>query len=93
MTSVGDVSMLVERVRGAIGRFGAAGVRKVWVYQAFDDPHEVLILQEIDSDENARRWIDNPDEVAEWMVGAGVGPYPPLFVGTFVNVMRIEENL
>jgi hypothetical protein len=93
MTSVGEVSMLVERVHGAIGRFGAAGVRKVWVYQAFDDPHEVLILQEIDSDENARRWIDNPDEVAEWMVGAGVGPYPPLFVGEFVNVMRIEENL
>jgi hypothetical protein len=53
----------------------------------------VLILQEIDSEENARRWIQDPDEVAEWMVGAGVGAYPPLFVGEFVNMMRIDENL
>jgi hypothetical protein len=93
MTSVHDVSTLIERVRLAADRFAAAGVRRVWVYQAFDDAREVLILQEVDSEEHARRWIDNPDEVAEWMFGAGLGPYPPLFVGEFVNMMRIEENL
>ncbi|MBV9639222.1 MAG: fatty-acid--CoA ligase [Mycobacteriaceae bacterium] len=93
MTSVSDVATVIERVHRAIDRFQAAGIRKVWLYRAFDDPCEMLILQEIDSEENARRWIDNPDDAAEWMIGAGVGPYPPLFVGKFVNMMRIEENL
>jgi hypothetical protein len=93
MTSVSNVSSLIEQVHLAVDRFTQAGVRKVWFYRAFDDPREVLILQEIDSEENARRWIRHPDEVAEWMVGAGVGAYPPLFVGEFVNMMRIDENL
>ncbi|HME50056.1 fatty-acid--CoA ligase [Mycobacterium sp.] len=92
MTSVRDVSTLIGRVRLAADRLRAAGIRKIWFYRAFDDEHEVLILQEIDSEEDARRWIQHPDGVAEWMVGAGVGPYPPLFVGEFVNMMRIEEN-
>ncbi len=93
MTSVHDVSTVIEQVHRAADRFRAAGIRKIWFYRAFDDPREVLILQEIDSEDDARRWIDNPDEVAEWMVGAGAGPYPPLFVGEFLHMMRIEENL
>lgn len=93
ITSVHDVTALVERVRNATDRLGAAGVRKIWFYRAFDDPREVLILQELDSEHNARRWVEHPDDVAEWMVGAGVGPYPPLFVGTFSHMMRVEENL
>lgn len=93
MTSVGDVSGLVEQIHRAAERFAAAGIRKTWLYRAFDDQHEVLILQEIDGEDNARRWIQDPDEVAEWMAGAGVGAYPPLFVGEFLNMMRIEENL
>jgi hypothetical protein len=93
MTSVSDVSSLIEQVHLGVDRFRQAGIRNIWFYRAFDDPREVLILQEIDSEENARRWIQDPDEVAEWMVGAGVGAYPPLFVGEFVNMMRIDENL
>jgi heme-degrading monooxygenase HmoA len=93
MTTVHDVSTLIERVHLAADRLTAAGIRRIWFYRAFDDPREVLILSEIDTEENTRRWIQNPDEVAEWMVGAGAGPYPPLFVGEFVNMMRIEENL
>jgi hypothetical protein len=93
MRSVGDVSSLIERVHRAIDRLWATGIRKIWFYRAFDDPCEALILQEVDSEQNAQRWVENPDQVAEWMVGAGVGPYPPLFIGKFVNMMRIEENL
>lgn len=93
MTKVDDLSTLIERVRRAAERLGAAGVRQVWFYRAFDDPHEALILQEIGSETDARRWIDHPDEVAEWMKVADAGPYPPLFVGKFSHMMRIEENL
>jgi hypothetical protein len=90
--SVDDVSTLNAGVRFAIDRFTAAGIRKTWVFQAFDDDHEVLILQEFPDEERAREWIDHPDAAAQWMSGAGVGAYPPLFVGRFFDMMRIEAD-
>jgi hypothetical protein len=90
--SVDDVPTLIAEVRFAIDRFTAAGIRKTWVFQAFDDDHEVLILQEFPDEEVARQWIDHPDAAARWMSGAGVGAYPPLFVGRFFDMMRIEAE-
>lgn len=90
MTSVRDVSTLVEQVHRARDRFRAAGVQKTWIYRAFDDPREVMILQQIDNDDDARRWIAHPDGAAEWMVGTGRGAYPPLFVGKFFDMMTID---
>ena len=91
IASVDDVSALTAEVRSAMDRFAAAGIRKTWVFQAFDDDHEVLILQEFPDEESARQWIEHPDAAAQWMSGAGVGPYPPLFVGQFFDMMRIES--
>jgi hypothetical protein len=91
IASVDDVSALTAEVRSAMDRFIAAGIRKTWVFQAFDDDHEVLILQEFPDEESARQWIEHPDAAAQWMSGAGVGPYPPLFVGQFFDMMRIES--
>lgn len=88
--SVNNVSNLTAEVRSAIARFTAAGIRKTWVFEAFDDAHEVLILQEFADEAGARQWIEHPDAAAEWMSGAGVGAYPPLFVGRFFDMMRIE---
>ena len=59
IASVDDVSTVTAEVHGAIDRFAAAGVRKTWVFQAFDDEHEVLILQEF-SDEEERAALDRP---------------------------------
>lgn len=88
--SVDDVSTLTAEVGFAMDRFAAAGVRKTWVFQAFDDSREVLILQEFPDEEGARQWIDHPDATAQWMKGgAGVGAYPPLFVGRYFDMMRI----
>jgi hypothetical protein len=92
MTSVHDVSTLIEQVHRALDRFRAAGIRKTWIFQAFDDPREVMILQEIDDEKSARRWIEHPDSVAEWMENAGMGAYPPLFVGKLLHIMRIDET-
>lgn len=88
---VDDVAHLVAGIRLAKERFKAAGVRKTWVFRAFDDGHEVLVLQELDDEDAARRWIDHPDAAAEWMTGSGTGAYPPLFVGKFLEMMRIED--
>jgi len=90
ITSVDDVSTLTAEVRSAMDRFTAAGVQKTWVFQAFDDDHEVLILQEFADEDGARRWIEHPDAAAQWMPRAGMGAYPPLFVGQFFDMMRIE---
>ncbi len=93
MTSVRDVATLVEHVHLALDRFKTAGIERTWIFQAFDDPREVMILQQIDNEDSARRWIDHPDAAAEWMERAGMGAYPPLFVGKFLHMMRIDENL
>jgi hypothetical protein len=92
IASVDDVSTLTAGVRSAMDRFTAAGIRKTWVFQAFDDDHEVLILQEFPDEEGAREWIVRPDAAAQWMSGAGVGAYPPVFVGRFFDMMRIEAD-
>lgn len=90
--SVDDVATLNSGVRVAMDRFTAAGIRKTWVFQAFDDEREVLILQELSDEEGAREWIEHPDAAAQWMSGAGVGAYPPLFVGRFFDVMRVDRH-
>lgn len=89
--SIDNLSTLTAEVRLAMDRFTAAGIRKTWVFQAFDDANEVLILQEFPYEEGARAWIDHPDAAAHWLTGAGVGAYPPLFVGRFSGTMRIGE--
>ena len=89
---VDDVPVLVSRIHDALPRFANAGIRNLRVFQAFDDEHEAMILQEIDTEEDASSWIDNPDSVAEWMAGSGVGAYPPVFVGRLAHLMRIDEN-
>jgi hypothetical protein len=90
IASVDNVSVLSAEIRGALSRFETAGIRETRVFKAFDDGHEVLILQEIDDEDAAQRWIKHPDVVAHWMTAAGVGAYPPLFVGTLVGMMRID---
>lgn len=92
IASVDDVSTLSAEVALAMDRFTAAGIRKTWVFQAFDDPREVLILQEFPDEEQAREWIDHPDAAAQWMTGAGFGAYPPLFVGRLTDMMRIDTE-
>ena len=90
IASVDNVSVLTAEIRGALSRFQSAGIRETRVFKAFDDGHEVLILQEIDDEDAARRWIEHPDLVARWMTGAPGGAYPPLFVGKLVGMMRID---
>lgn len=90
IVSVDDVGVLVAELHRAESRFKSAGIRKVWVFHAFDEPQEVLILQEIESEDSARRWIEHPDAAAAWMADAGIGVYPPLFVGEFDSMVRVD---
>ena len=91
ISAVDDVPSLTREIRGALPRFEAAGIRETRLFQAFDDSHEVMIMQELDDENQARRWIEHPDTAAPWMDGAGVGAYPPVFVGKLFDMMRIDE--
>lgn len=90
VTSLADMAELSTRVRGAAAAFHASGVQRLWCFRAFDDPHEVLILQQIDDELSARRWLHDSDDAAEWLTEAGVGAYPPVFIGRFQQMMRIK---
>jgi hypothetical protein len=91
MSAVDDVPSLTHEIRRALPRFEAAGIRQTRLFQAFDDSHEVMIMQELDDENQARRWIEHPDTAAPWIDGAGKGAYPPVFVGKFFDMMRIDE--
>ena len=91
MSSVDDVPGLMVKLHDGIERFKRGGIRKIWVYQALDDGHEVMILQEAEDEETARQWIEHPDAAAEWMSNAGLGAYPTQFVGRFAHIMSIDE--
>jgi hypothetical protein len=92
MSSVADVSALMVKIHDGIDRFKRGGVRRIWVYRALDDGHEVMILQEIEDEVAARQWIDHPDAAAEWMSNAGLGAYPTQFVGRFAHLMSVDEG-
>jgi len=92
ISTVNDVTALVAHVHEAAERFRRAGVRNVWIYRAFDDGREVMILEEIDSEANVRKWIDKPDAAAEWMSRAGLGAYPPMFVGKLAHLMTVGSS-
>ncbi|BBZ68060.1 hypothetical protein MINS_34890 [Mycolicibacterium insubricum] len=90
MASVDDVGWLTARIRASSAEFAGAGIRKVWVFGAFDDPGEVLILQEADDEASARAWVRRHDPAADWMSEAGTGVYPSLFVGEYVGVVEVS---
>ena len=91
MASVDDISVLSAEIRASQARFSAAGVRKTLLFRAFDDANEVMILQELNDEDEARRWIAHPDSAAPWISKAGIGPYPPVFMGQFFDLMRIDK--
>lgn len=92
VSTVADLADLMARVHSGLERFGDAGVRKVWVYRAVDDGHEVMTLLEIDSAASARRWIDCPDTAAEWMSSVGLDGYPRPFVGSLAATIDLMND-
>lgn len=90
IVSVDNVERLISQMHSAGAQFKAAGVRKVWVFKAFDDADEVMILQDLDSEASARRWVNQHDTAADWMADTGIGVYPPLFIGEFVDMVRVN---
>jgi hypothetical protein len=88
---VDDAAAFHLRVRETRDVFPEAGIRRVRIFEAFDDPNEIMFLHELADAESAERWLRRPDIAAEWFSDAGVGAYPPLFIGRLAHMMRIES--
>ncbi len=86
---VDDPAAFRAHASGTRDLFLKAGIRRVRIFEAFDDPHEVMFLHELSDEESAQRWLQRPDIAAEWFSDAGVGAYPPLFIGKLAHTMRI----
>jgi hypothetical protein len=92
VTVVDDVPNLVAHVHETVDDLRGAGIRNVLIFSAFDDPREVMLLLQIDDESHARHWLRYSGLAAEWLTKAGIGAYPPVFVGKFQQMIRIEES-
>ena len=92
VTRVDDVEEFMVRVRDSLGEFAEAGISRTLVYRAFDTPREVLFIQQLASARTALQWAARSDIASDWLASAGVGAYPPVFVGRFVHAMRLAET-
>lgn len=94
VAEVVDAEALIAHVRATAEEFTAAGIRNVWIYRAFDNPREVFMLQEATQEAEvvAAQWISQPEFAAEWITRAGVGVYPPVFVGRLQHVIRVADQ-
>jgi hypothetical protein len=86
---VEGLDRLRTSVHGAVTRLAASGVRRFWIYRALDDQAEVMILLQMATERQAEQWIRHPDAAAAFMAEAGVGAYPPLFVGRLVDAIEV----
>lgn len=89
VAEVGDTQALISHVHATEKHFTAAGIRKILIFQAFDNPREIFMLQEADDELGAGQWINEPEFASEWITRAGVGIYPPVFVGRLAHLMRV----
>ena len=92
ITVIDDSDAFRSHVRQTRELFGKNGIRRVRIFEAFDDPHEVMFLQELTDEESTARWLNRPETAAEWLSDAGVGAYPPVFVGKLAHMMRIGDS-
>jgi heme-degrading monooxygenase HmoA len=81
-----------ERWRSVLGDDPSAGrpglVRRT-VFRSLDDPNEVLVELEFESEEAAKAFIPSLD-LRDIMDRSGVEVYPPMFLGREVDELRFE---
>jgi hypothetical protein len=88
---VGQLDQVRALVHHAAARIAASGVRRFWIYRALDDQAEVMILQEVATEQQAEQWVRHPDAAAAFMAEAGEGPYPPLFIGRLAQAIEVPQ--
>lgn len=88
---VEDVEEFVTWVRKSLDDFSRAGIRRTIVYRAFDGQQEVMFLQQLEDTAAALLWAEQSEAASTWLESAGIGAYPPVFIGRLVTAMRFAE--
>jgi hypothetical protein len=70
---VPDLATLLAQVQESGDLFHRAGVRKVSLFQAFDDRYEVMLQLEMTDQRRAQLWLSRSDAATAWLTAAGVG--------------------
>ena len=60
-----------------------AGITSFKLYMAYPE------LLQVDDESHARHWLRYSGLAAEWLTKAGIGAYPPVFVGRFRRMIHI----
>ncbi|MET4429541.1 hypothetical protein ABIA65_002845 [Mycolicibacterium sp. 624] len=92
VTPIEDITALIAHIHATLDDLRAAGVRNLLVFSAFDNPHEAMMVFRIDDESHARHWLRDTDLSSEWLGKAGIGAYPPVFVGRLRRVLQIAER-
>lgn len=92
VTPVENVEDFLVLVRDSLAGFAQAGIHRTLVYSAFDSPGEVMFLQQLADEKQALGWTERSDIASTWLAAAGIGAYPPVFVGRFVIAMRMADS-
>ena len=50
------------------------------------------MLFQIDDENHARHWLRDSELSTEWMGKAGMGAYPPVFIGKLQSMLRVDES-
>jgi hypothetical protein len=91
ITPVDDVATLVSHINSS--DFRAAGIRRMLIFSAFDNPNEVMLLFGLRDENSAATWLAHSEATAAWLEEAGIGAYPPLFVGRYRHLMRVAGDV
>lgn len=62
-----------------------AGVLRLILYRAVDDPHEVMVILDVSSRSEAEALVSNREELAAYFDRAGIAIYPSVFMGEEVK--------
>lgn len=87
-----SIGRLQEAVHASLDGIRKAGILRYWLYRALDDANEAMIIREIATEQQARHWLRYPELGAKFMTDAGVGLYPPPFVGSLVQTIAIPAD-
>jgi hypothetical protein len=82
---VRDFATWERSLMGALRQLDAHGVVGHRLYRSVDDPNEVMVALELESQGHAEALMQDAEALRAWLDRAGVDVYPSVFIGEQVS--------
>jgi len=82
--SVSDYDQFIDRFREGDGRRELRGIVRHWVHRSVDNPSEVMVTLELETQAEAEALLAAGEQIQAWIERAGVDIYPAIFIGEVV---------